>query len=418
MFMVRGDRSPQGRRPLVAERAAFLALLAAGVSSKRACAEVGVNIRTGARWRNGRKPSGDHAGAPPITVVVPRHDHRVSTECAARPSWHLQENDRILIADLLRDNASIRAIARTLGRPASTVSREIGRNSDPETGQYHPFAAQRLTLARRPRPKSGKIADNTDLRDAIQAGLDIKWSPQQIAARLHKDYPGLPRMHVVHETIYQALYLQGRGELRREVAAALRTGRARRVPHREPGQRQPRFTHPMVMISDRPAEIEDRAVAGHWEGDLIIGKDGASAIATLVERHTRYVLLAHLPHGRTAEHVRDALITTLQTLPQHLTRSLTWDQGSEMACHNEFTIATNIDVYFCNPHSPWERGTNENTNGLLRQYFPKSTDLTIHTAEHLATTAAELNGRPRKTLDWDTPAERLTTLLNNTPVLH
>jgi transposase, IS30 family len=219
-------------------------------------------------------------------------------------------------------------------------------------------------------------------------------------------------MHVVHETVYQALYVQGRGELRRELATALRTGRARRKSHRQARQRRPRFTDPMVMISQRPAEIEDRAVPGHWEGDLIIGKDGASQIGTLVERATRYVMLLHLPAGRTAEEVRDALVTTVTTLPAHLKRSLTWDQGSEMAAHKAFTTATDIPVYFCDPASPWQRGSNENTNGLLRQYFPKATDLSVHTPEHLAHVAAQLNSRPRKTLDWNTPAQRLHKLLN------
>jgi IS30 family transposase len=229
--------------------------------------------------------------------------------------------------------------------------------------------------------------------------------------RLQRDFPDQPGMHVTHETIYQALYVQGRGELRRELAAALRTGRALRKPRRQAQQRQPRMATPMVMISDRPAEVADRAVPGHWEGDLIIGKDNKSAIGTLVERATRYVLLVHLPHGRTPDLVRDALITTVQTLPAHLWRSLTWDQGNDMHRHHEFSLATNVPVYFCDPHSPWQRGSNENTNGLLRQYFPKGTDLSVHTAEHLATVATELNGRPRKTLNWDTPAERLATLL-------
>lgn len=218
-------------------------------------------------------------------------------------------------------------------------------------------------------------------------------------------------MHVVHETIYHALYVQGRGELRRDLAKVLRTGRARRKPRRQAQQRQPRYRHPMVMISERPAEVADRAVPGHWEGDLIIGKDNGSAIGTLVERTTRYVMLLHLPDGRGTELVRDALVEAVKTLRAHLTRSLTWDQGCEMGRHHEFTVATDVPVYFCDPASPWQRGSNENTNGLLRQYFPKGTDLSVHTREELDAVAAQLNGRPRKTLDWDTPAERLHTLL-------
>lgn len=214
------------------------------------------------------------------------------------------------------------------------------------------------------------------------------------------------------ETIYQALYLQARGGLKREVQAAVRTGRTRRKPRRDPSRRTHRFNDPMVMISSRPAEVEDRAVPGHWEGDLIVGAHGRSAIATLVERTTRYTMLVHLPgssHDATA--VRDGLVRTVQTLPPHLRGSLTWDQGTEMARHKQFTMATGMPVYFCDPTSPWQRGSNENTNGLLRQYFPKGTDLSLHSPEDLEHVAQELNGRPRKTLDWDTPAERLRDLL-------
>ncbi len=226
--------------------------------------------------------------------------------------------------------------------------------------------------------------------------LDDRCSPEQIRHRLRHDHPDRPELHVSHETIYQALYVQGRGELRRELARALRTGRTVRKPRRTADQRRPRFTAPMIMIGDRPAQVDDRAVPGHWEGDLIIGADQQSAIGTLVERTTRYVMLVHLGHDRTAEAVRDALITTVTTLPAHLTRSLTWDQGSEMSRHHEFTLATDIPVYFCDPHSPWQRGSNENTNGLLRQYFPKGTDLAVHSPEDLAAVAAQLNRRPRK----------------------
>lgn len=265
--------------------------------------------------------------------------------------------------------------------------------------------------ARRHRPKPRKISQNPELREAVQAGLDERWSPEQICHALRRQFPHRPEMHVVHETVYQALYVQGRGALRRELAGALRSGRTRRKPHRQANCRHPRFTDTMVMISDRPAEADDRAVPGHWEGDLIIGKDHKSAIGTLVERSTRYVMLLHLPTDYTAASVRDALTETAQRLPPHLKRSLTWDQGSEMAAHRAFTLATDIPVYFCNPGSPWQRGSNENTNGLLRQYFPKGTNLSVHTREHLDAVAAQLNGRPRKTLDWETPAERLLKLL-------
>ncbi|MFD7833570.1 IS30 family transposase [Kitasatospora sp. NPDC059803] len=372
-----------------------------GLSSAEACRRVGINHRTGKRWRNGRNLSGRNKAAPPANAVVP----------PSAPSRFLSEADRLHIADRLREKATVRAIAAELGRSPSTVSREIRRNRHPDSGAYRPHAAQARADARKPRPKPGRIGRNPELRDFIQDRLDRKWSPEQICQALRDTFPERPEMHVVHETVYQALYVQGRGELRRELAGALRTGRARRVPHRQAAARRPRFATPMVMISERPAEAEDRAVPGHWEGDLIIGKDGASAIGTLVERATRYVMLLHLPHGRAAEHVRDALVDTVQSLPGHLVRSLTWDQGAEMASHGSFTVATGVPVYFCDPASPWQRGSNENTNGLLRQYFPKGTDLTTHGPQHLAEVAAELNGRPRKTLGWETPAERPPKLL-------
>ncbi|MFE5742565.1 IS30 family transposase [Streptomyces celluloflavus] len=377
-----------------------------GVSNRDACRIVGINPKTGRRWRNGRRPSGRSKAAPPVRPVVP--------PSAVSPSRYLHEDERIYIADRLREKATVRAIAAELGRSPSTISREIRRNRTPGRGSqwhYRPYAAQARADGRRPRPKPRKISQNRELRDFVQAGLDQRWSPEQICQALRMTFPDRPEMHVVHETVYQALYVQGRGELRREVARALRSGRARRKPRRQANCRQPRFKDPMVMISDRPAEAEDRAVPGHWEGDLIIGKDSASAIGTLVERATRYVMLLHLPDGRSAEDVRDALVTTVQTLPSHLVRSLTWDQGSEMAAHLSFTVATDVPVYFCDPASPWQRGSNENTNGLLRQYFPKGTDLTAHTRDQLDAVAAELNGRPRKTLGWQTPAERLHKLL-------
>ncbi|WP_455431780.1 IS30 family transposase, partial [Streptomyces hawaiiensis] len=349
-----------------------------------------MNLRTGKRWRNGRNPSGRQKAAPPARPVVP----------PSGASRHLREADRIYIADRLLEKASVRAIAAELGRSPSTVSREIRRNRHPANGQYRPFAAQARADDRRPRPKPRKISQNPELRAAVQAGLDERWSPEQICHALRRQFPDRPEMHVVHETVYQTLYVQGRGALRRELAGALRTGRARRKPHRQANCRQPRFTDPMVMISDRPAEADDRAVPGHWEGDLIIGKNSGSAIGTLVERSTRYVMLLHLPTDHTAASVRDALTETAQRLPPHLKRSLTWDQGSEMAAHHSFTIATDIPVYFCDPASPWQRGSNENTNGLLRQYFPKGTDLSVHSREHLDAVAAQLNGRPRKTLGW------------------
>jgi IS30 family transposase len=400
-FEVREDRKPQGRKKLRAERAEYARLVLQGYSNKEASRRVGVHERTGREWRNGRMDPNRFRAPVAVDQVVP-----VSSR-----SRYLSESERIHIADRLREQATVRAIAAELGRSPSTISREIRRNGHPVNGRYRPHAAQARAEARRPRPKPTKIGQNAELRGFIQDRLDKKWSPEQICHALRRHYPQRPEMHVVHETVYRALYVQGRGDLRRELAKALRTGRTRRKPHRQAASRQPRFTHPMILISERPAEAADRAVPGHWEGDLIIGKDGLSAIGTLVERTTRYLMLLHLPAGRSAEHVRDALVETIQTLPPHLTRSLTWDQGSEMAAHHAFSVAANVPVYFCNPASPWQRGSNENTNGLLRQYFPKGTDLSVHTRQHLDAVAAELNSRPRKTLEWDTPAERLQNLL-------
>ncbi|MFD7847298.1 IS30 family transposase [Nocardia sp. NPDC059764] len=378
-----------------------------GYSSSEACRIVGINLRTGKRWRNGwHSPPNGRKPKPPIHVEV----------SAPGPSRYLREDDRIHIADRLREKATIRQIAAGLGRSPSTISREIRRNGIPLAGNtsrwtYRPHAAHRRAQARRPRPKPGKIGCNPRLREFIDHHLRLSWSPEQICHALRARFPDQPEMRVTHETIYQALYVQGRGELRRELTKALRTGRAIRRPHRQSYKRLPRAIKDMVMISDRPAEADDRAVPGHWEGDLIIGKDHKSAIATLVERSTRYVMLARLPGDHTAASTRDALVEAVETLPAHLRRSLTWDQGSEMAAHKAFTVATGIPVYFCDPASPWQRGSNENTNGLLRQYFPKGTDLSVHTREHLDAVAAELNSRPRKTLGWETPAERLTKLL-------
>ncbi|WTP20618.1 IS30 family transposase [Streptomyces sp. NBC_00203] len=405
-FEIRENRGPGGGGRLLREREVYLQLMQQGYSSTEACRIVGINVRTGKRWRNGWHSPPTGKPKPPITVEAP----------ASGPSRYLRETDRIHIADRLRENASVRQIAAELGRSPSTISREIRRNGMPSRGgascwAYRPHAAQRRAEQRRPRPKPGKIGQNPELRNFIQHHLALRWSPEQICQALRTAFPGRPETHVVHETIYQALYVQGRGELRRELTRALRTGRAMRRPHRQSNKRQPRAIKDMVMISERPAEAADRAVPGHWEGDLIIGKEGKSAIATLVERSTRYVLLAPLPGDHSAGSTRDALVEAVKSLPPQLKRSLTWDQGSEMASHKAFTVATDIPVYFCDPGSPWQRGSNENTNGLLRQYLPKGTDLSRHSREHLDAVAAELNSRPRKTLGWETPAERLAKLL-------
>ncbi|MFM9458566.1 IS30 family transposase [Streptomyces europaeiscabiei] len=374
------------------------------MSNSAACREVGINRRTGTRWRYGRKDS-DRTGRerfyPPIA------EERATDAVSPR---YLSEDERITIADLLRAKKSLRAIARALGRDPATISREVRRNRDPRSGKYHPFQAQRRAAVRRTRSKEGKIRRDPELKQFIQQHLDRRWSPEQISQVLRSAFPGETDRHVAHETIYQAIYLPHRGGLERK-DGVLRSGRRARRRRRRVDERATRFIDPGVLINQRPAEATDRQVAGHWEGDLIVGQSNRSAIGTLVDRTTRYVKLLHLPHGRTAEHVRDALVHAFAGLPTELTRSLTWDQGSEMGRHDEITRATSIPIYFCEPASPWQRGSNENTNGLLRQYFPKGTDLSIYSEEDLAFVAAELNDRPRKILGWQTPAELFTKLV-------
>lgn len=403
-------------------RAEYERLRAAGLRRADAVAQVGVHERTARDWDRGIRKIGNarlHSDGRWIdynTGVITTVDTRSTPSLAAveadlHPRF-LTVTDREMIADLQRGGQSLRAIGRALGRPASTVKREIDTYSIDDV--YRPHQAQRAWARGRPRPKESKLAQDGPLRDYVTKKLQQRWSPEQICQALVNEFPNDEGMRVSTETIYQAIYLQARGGLRREVTVALRTGRTRRKPHRRPDQRTPRFVDEMIMISERPAEVEDRAVPGHWEGDLIIGTRNESAIATLVERSTRYVMLGHLPGGHTAEEVRDVLVPLMNTLPKHLRGSLTWDQGCEMAAHKQFSVATGIPVYFCDPHSPWQRGSNENTNGLLRQYFPKGTDLSVHTAADLEHVAQQLNGRPRKTLDWETPAERLRDLLTTT----
>ena len=322
-------------------------------------------------------------------------------------SWDERES----IGLWLREKHSMREIARRLGRSASTISREIKRVDRGRRGDYRPSTGQSGAYQRASRPKTAKLATNTALRERVQDDLKQKYSPEQIAGRLVKDFPNDPEMRVSHETIYQSLYLQARGGLKRELVKNLRTGRTLRKPQRRPDERRGRIQD-MVMIADRPAEVEDRAIPGHWEGDLIVGKGGKSAIGTLVERTTGYLMLVHVPQGiNIAEAVTKGLIAQLGALPDTLRRSVTWDQGTEIHRHKEVKIAADIDVYFCDPHSPWQRGSNENMNGLLRQYFPKATDLALYSQTDLDYVALEVNGRPRKRFDFNTPNEMLETYL-------
>ena len=317
--------------------------------------------------------------------------------------------DREEISLGLHGREACAVIAARLGKAASTVSREVAGNGG--RGGYRAWRAHQRARERARRPKVLKLACPR-LAAQVTGWLEAWWSPQEISARLRIEFAGDPMMQVSHETIYQALFVQGRGELRRELARCLRTGRARRRSRHRP-ENTGRIKD-MVMISERPAEAADRAVPGHWEGDLIIGRDCKSAVGTLVERSTRYVLLLHLPGGRGAASVDAAMRQAIATLPGELFRTLTWDQGKEIAYHAQFTIDTGIQVYFCDPHKPWQRGSNENTNGLLRQYLPKGTDLSAHSAEDIARIARSLNNRPRKTLGYMKPSEKLAELVAHT----
>jgi IS30 family transposase len=349
-------------------------------------------------------------GSSNTTVRRVRDDLALARRRVAHSGFRLSFEERVEIAVRIARGECDSEIASGLGRHRSTIGREIARCGMRQ--HYRPFVAERKALKRARRPKVGKLSACPRLLAEVTAGLERRLSPQQISARLRVDHPDDRVMRISHETIYQSLYLQSRGELRRQLTANLRTGRGTRRAQGS-GRRAPRIAD-MVSISERPAEVEDRAVPGHWEGDLIIGAGGHSAVATLVERQTRYVLLAYVGYDRTTLRVIDSLKRQIQTLPRHLTRSLTWDQGIELAAHQQFSIATGVSVFFCDPHSPWQRGSNENTNGLLRQYLPKSSDLAGHDQDQLDAIAAELNGRPRQTLEWMTPAEKMLELLTTT----
>jgi IS30 family transposase len=386
------------RLPRAVERV-FWRSVAAGVSTRDAAGVAGVSHTKGKGWFV------QAGGMAPVSLVEPSGRY-----------LSMAEREEIAV---LRGQVPLREIARRIGRAPSTVSRELARNAPPgRPDRYRATSAQARAEARARRPKTARLAEHPRLREYVQEHLGgpARWSPEQIARRLVLDFPDDEVMRVSHEAIYQALYVQGRGHLRRDLAACLRTGRALRRPRRRAQARQARPRVPAeLLISQRPAEVADRAVPGDWEGDLIIGADSGSAIGTLVERTTRFVLLLHLPGDHGAVAVREAIAATITTLPAALRRSLTWDQGIELAQHAQLKIDTDLDIYFCDPHSPWQRGSNENTNGLLRQYFPKGTDLSVHTAEDLAVVAAALNARPRKTLGFATPAEALNALLSKLP---
>jgi IS30 family transposase len=426
------------------DRVRFWGTIALGASTDDAAVAAGASSAVGARWFR-------HAGGmPPISL-------------APLSGRYLSFAEREEIAILRAQQHGVREIARRVGRAPSTISRELRRNASTRSYgvPYRATTAQWHAERRASRPKVSKLAVHDALREYVQDRLagtiarpdgDLvrgpmvrfigrrhgrradrrwakSWSPEQISHRLRIDFSDDASMRISHEAIYQALYIQGRGALKRELVACLRTGRALRVPRARTRGRGKTFVTPEVLISERPAEAADRAVPGHWEGDLIVGLN-SSAIGTLVERTARFTLLLHLPPmdghgsrarikngpalaGHGAEAVRDAIADAIGTLPEQLRRSVTWDQGAEMAQHAQLRIDAGVEIYFCDPHSPWQRGTNENTNGLLRQYFPKGTDLARHTRGDLDAVAFALNTRPRKTLDWKTPAEALDELLHS-----
>jgi IS30 family transposase len=368
----------------------FWAAMARGEFITAAAAEVGTYREKGNRWLR-------HDGG-----IRPRRGRDLKGRCLA-----FSEREEIALARA--GGESMRSIARRLGRSPSTISRELARNAD-RAGCYRSTAAHALAYTRASRPKPSKLKTNLRLRSKVEEDLRKRYSPKQIVGRLRREFPDDPEMRVSPKTIYQSLYVQSRGALRRDLTKCLRTGRALRHPGRRANKRRNRIPD-MINISERPAEADDRAVPGHWEGDLILGHNCRSAIGTLVERTTGYTMLVHLPNGHGAEQVRDALTKKIQTIPDILRASLTWDQGVEMRDWKQVSVAADIDIYFCDPHSPWQRATSENTNGLLRQYFPKGTDLSIHSELDLEWVATELNDRPRKRLRFAKPIEEIGPLL-------
>jgi len=391
-----------GSAPQTTKREQFGRLIGRGVPNAEACRVVGINRRTGTRWRFGRSITSSSGRRLHYPAVINTREREVSPR-------YLSEDERVRIADLGRQGLGVRAIAVELGRDPATISRELRRNRDPGSGQYRPYAAQRMAVGRRARPGRGKLVRDAVLRQFVAERLEKRWSPEQISQALRCEFRDEPERHVVHETIYQAIYRPELGGLRRDLPKVLRTGRRRRKPHRRADARRVGSLVDMTMIDQRPAEAEDRAVPGHWEGDLITGAGNRSAIGTLVERSSRFTIVLHLPGGRhTAEAVRDALVRAMGQVPAQLRRSLAWDQGKEMALHAEIAQSLALPVFFCDPHSPWQRPSNENTNGLLRQYFPKGSDLRVHGPDRLVAVAAELNARPRRILGWDSPTVRLT----------
>jgi IS30 family transposase len=392
---------PWGGRKSEEVRDVFWAELRRGARITAAARAAGVARRTGAAWLAEAGRVRPRAANPELeATLTPR-------------SGPLSFTDRCRIEDLVKAGYPAARVAALVGRHRSTISRELDRGRPDGQARYRAVIGQdRVDQNRRRAGRPAKLVADSRLFGEVVERLAQRHSPEQIAGRLKRDFPGDPEMWVSHETIYQALYVRPKSELAKQVKEALRTGRARRKPQGRQPQSQLKG---MVNIAERPAEAADRVVPGHWEGDLILGTGCQSAIGTLVERVTGFVLLLHLPDDHTAATVADAMSIAIGRLPEQLRRSLTWDQGREMALHTKITEETGLPIYFCDPHSPWQRGTNENTNGLLRQYFPKSTDLSFYGPGLLDQVAAELNARPRKRLDFETPAEALQRLLSKPP---
>ena len=388
----RSRKKGAGALPMAETRVEYARLMSQGITNAEACLQLKINRRTGMRWRFGRTVKQGHGRTktyPPISMIAP----------SIISPRYLSEAERIQIADGVHAGTTLRQIAAGLGRSPSTISREIRRNSAPRSGRYAPHAAEIRAAVSRKRPRQSKIAGSAPLRTAIETLLKEQWSPRQICHQLRIDFPDQPEMHLVHESIYQALYSPHIRGIAREMTLHLRTGRRGRLPRRTGSARRSRFSGP--LLDQRPAEVDDRLVPGHWEGDLVCGAFNRSAIATLVERTTGYLILVHLNGKHDAVSVRTHVGNAMSALPPHLRKSLTWDQGSEMAEYQQFQDDTTIPVYFCDAHSPWQRGSNENTNGLIRQYFPKGTNLNLHSPERLAEVAAKINTRPRESRSWE-----------------
>ena len=413
-----------------AKRQRFLQLRREGISRRVAAEQLGIENHQAFDWDKGIRVFSKGRIHPDGRVVLYRPAEILANVKNPRTAWIQGERvaldkieqvidprfvsllERERIKDLQMAGTSIRQIAVALGRAPSTISRELRRNTVSRSG-YLPHTAHRASVKRRERPRVARLAHEGPLRAYVAGKLQKRWSPEQISHRLRRDFPHDPGMRVSVETIYQAVYVHARGELTKELTAQLRRGRRRRKPQKSASARTSRFTDTMTPLSERPTEVDNRAIPGHWEGDLIIGAGSGSAVATLVERTSRYVVLGHLPIERTADAVRDSIVTAFSVLPAQMRRTLTWDQGAEMSEHRSFSMATDMAVYFCDPGSPWQRGTNENTNGLLRQYLPRKSDLRTFGLAELEAIAAELNERPRKALEWDTPAERFNALLDS-----